>query len=499
MFLVSSVSGKRMFRGVVQEGHGQPTGMTTQAVIHGAGRVPAPVFRVPPLARETTWSLMCRTAARYGQEPGWILGHWQWKNHQPRHPGGRPRADAEVLLDQDGRAMLAGLCRVDEEVFERALPSWSHDEEQFTAQQQAGAASGLWRVGATVAGPVAFGCRLCTARRSGQAVSAVRYAEQWQRVCVRHRRWQLDADVDHGLENLDLRESPEVAQAQLRWAGAERRARRAGVEPAEVFGLARAVVCRWWEQALGWGEERIWPARLHRLAGGDAGPRFWWWHAVARDAVVFPEVVAVADALLDPGMEELAWADSGREQIRPRPVDGAFCRELGVRVGRPWLGPVVAVDYDGPLVAGWLGAVIRRRRGVGDPGGRDQNPWCVNRERQPVSTRAQLRRLAEREDGSISWRKAVPDTDRACLERLLDEAVQVLGDVHVHSGRPVAEASRNMLRFLAKGSELLDRALLEAAHAALEAGVPPQFVGNWGKIPADLIEVLARRGPVADD
>ncbi|MFJ7206697.1 DNA-binding protein [Streptomyces sp. NPDC098789] len=473
--------------------------MTTQAAIHEAGPVQAAVFRVPPLAGETTWSLICRIAARYGQEPGWLLGHWQWKNHQPRQPGGRPRADAEVLLDQDGRAMLAGLCRVDEEVFERSLPSWSHAEEQFTARQQAGAASGSWRIGAMVAGPVAFGCRLCTARRSGQAVSAVRYAEQWQRVCVRHRRWQLDADVDHGLENLDLRESPEVAQAQRRWAGVERRARRAGVEPAEVFGLARAVVCRWWEQALGWGEERIWPARLHRLAGGDAGPRFWWWHAVARDGVVFPEVVAVADALLDPGMEELAWGDSGRNQIRPRTADGAFCRELGVRVGRPWLGPVVAVDYDGPLVAGWLGAVIRRRRGVRDPAGWDQNPWWVSRERQPVSTGVQLRRPAEREDGTISWRKAVPDTDRARLERLLDEAVQVLGDVHVHSGRPVAEASRNMLRFLAKGSELLDRALLEAARAALEAGVPAQFVGEWGKIPADLVEELARRGLVADD
>jgi hypothetical protein len=342
---------------------------------------------------------------------------------------------------------------------------------------------------------VAFGCRLCTARRTGQAVGVVRYIERWQRVCGRHHRWQLDAGVDHGLENLDLRESPEVAQAQRRWAGVERRARRAGVEPAEVFGLARAVVCRWWEQALGWGEERIWPARLHRLAGGDAGPRFWWWHAVARDVVVFPEVVAVADALVDPAMEELAWADSGREQIRPRPADGAFCQELGVRVGRPWLGPVVAVDYDGPLVAGWLGAVIRGRRGVGDPDGRGQNPWWVSRERQPVSTGAQLRRMAEREDGTISWRKAVPDADRGRLERLLDEAVQVLGDVHVHDGRPVAEASRNMLRFLAKGSEILDRALLEAARAALEAGVPPQFVGEWGKIPFDLLEELARRRP----
>ncbi|MBT2472580.1 DNA-binding protein [Streptomyces sp. ISL-66] len=456
------------------------------------------MLRIAPVTSETTWSLICRVAGRYGQDPNWLLGHWHWKNDRPRHPDGTPRADAEALLDQAGRSVLVGLCGIDEEALGRALPAWQ-GTGQPAKQQTSGVPGALWRVAGTDMKPVAFGCRLCTARRTGQAVCVVRYAERWQRVCVRHHRWQLDADVDHGLENLDLRESPEVAQAQRRWARVERRARRAGVEPAEVFGLARAVVCRWWEQALGWGEERVWPARLHRLAGGDAGGRFWWWHAVARDAVVFPEVVAVADALLDPVMEELAWVDSGREQIRPRPVDGAFCRELGVRVGRPWLGPVVAVDYGGPLVAGWLGAVIRRRRGVGDLDGRGQNPWWVSRERQPASTGAQLRRLAEREDGTISWRKAVPDADRARLESLLDEAVQVLGDVHVHDGRPVAEASRNMLRFLAKGSELLDRALLEAAHAALEAGVPPQFVGEWGKIPADLIEELARRGPVADD
>ncbi|MFD9459095.1 DNA-binding protein [Streptomyces sp. NPDC059985] len=447
---------------------------------------------------ETTWSLICRIADRYGQDPSWLLRHWHWKNHRPRHPDGAPRADAEVLLDQSGRTVLADLSGVDEETLGRALPSWQGTAQP--AKQQTGWVPGaLWRVAGTAVKPVASGCRLCVARRTGQAVCVVRYAEPWQRVCARHHRWQLDADADHGMENLDLRESPEAAEAQRRWAGVERRARRAGVEPGEVFGLAQAVVCRWWEQALGWGEERIWPARLHQLAGGDAGPRFWWWHAVARDAVLFPEVVDVADVLLDPGMEELVWADSGREHIRPLSADGAFCRELGVRVGRPWLGPLVAVDYDGPLVAGWMRAVIRRRRGIGEPGGRGQNRWWVRREHQPASMGAQLRRLADRENGTIRWRKAVPEADRVRMQRLLDEALQVVGDANVHDGRSVAEASRILLRFLAKGSELLDRALLEAAGAALEAGVPPRFVGEWGSIPADVVEELARRRPAPQE
>ncbi|TJZ99280.1 hypothetical protein [Actinacidiphila oryziradicis] len=37
------------------------------------------------------------------------------------------------------------------------------------------------------------------------------------------------------------------------------------------------MACQWWEQALSWEQERRWPARLHQVAGGDAGPRFWWW------------------------------------------------------------------------------------------------------------------------------------------------------------------------------------------------------------------------------
>lgn len=62
-----------------------------------------------PLSGETTWSLMYRLAARYGQEPSCLLSHWRWKNHQPRHPGGALRADAEVLLSPVGQAVLARL------------------------------------------------------------------------------------------------------------------------------------------------------------------------------------------------------------------------------------------------------------------------------------------------------------------------------------------------------------------------------------------------------
>jgi len=130
--------------------------------------------------------------------------------------------------------------------------------------------------------------------------------------------------------------------------------------------LTHSNAARWWEQALYWEREKVWPQRLHQVAGGDAGGDLEWWRIVGRDAVVFPEVVAVADALLDPGMGELVWVDSSAGRPQVLSVDGLFCRRLGERVGRGWLGPLAAADHGGPLIA-WMGSVIRLRRWAGGP------------------------------------------------------------------------------------------------------------------------------------
>ncbi|MDQ1005581.1 hypothetical protein QFZ82_000065 [Streptomyces sp. V4I23] len=144
----------------------------------------------------------------------------------------------------------------------------------------------------------------------------MRYVPRWERVCVWHGRWLLDADADQPLEHLDVRGVPEVVAAQRRWPGVARRAVRAGVEPERAFALAHVVVARWWEQALYWEQEKVWPWRLHQLAGGSVGADLAWWRIVGRDAAILPEVVAVAQAMLDPAMAELAWRASGG--MRPR-------------------------------------------------------------------------------------------------------------------------------------------------------------------------------------
>ncbi|GAA2843114.1 hypothetical protein GCM10010441_78630 [Kitasatospora paracochleata] len=321
------------------------------------------VFRISPIAGETTFSLVSRVAARYGLDDAAVLTHWQLLSHQPRHEGGALRADAEVLPDAAGRRVLAGLCGVDEDVLGRALPAWGLDDKKLASQAAGSGPGAVWRVGGAAVGPVAFGCRWCAARRAGAPVRVMRYAQRWERVCTRHGRWLLDADADQALEFLDVRGLPEIVEAQRRWVRVARRAVRAGVGPGEVFAVAYAVVCRWWDLALEWPDERVWPARLHALAGGDASGDFWRWRAVARDAAVFPEVVEVARALLDPVMAELVWQDSGAGRPRALPADGAFCRQLGERVGRRWLGPLAAVDFGGPLIAWWSGDPPAPRRG----------------------------------------------------------------------------------------------------------------------------------------
>ncbi|MFF8610896.1 DNA-binding protein [Streptomyces sp. NPDC015346] len=448
------------------------------------------LLRTAPLQRETASSLICRIASRYGMEAAALRSCWHWRNHQPKHEGGACRADAEVLLNAAGRQLLAGLCGIEEDVLARALPSWARQDAKLPAEEDR-VPTAVWRIGGVVAGPVAFGCRLCTARRTGTAVRAVRYAPRWDRVCVRHGRWLLDADPDQPLEYLGVRHLPEVAAAQRRWAGVVRRAVRAGAEPERVFALAQAVVARWWEQAYGWERETIWPRRLHLVAGGDAGGDLEWWRIVGRDAVAFPEVVAVAEVLLDPGMAELVWVDSGAGRPRALPADGMFCRRLGERVGRPWLGPLAAADHGGPLIA-WMGGVIRRRRTAGGSPGWGDDPWWVRREHQPVTMAGQLRVLGKekRAPGSgTMWRAAVPAEQRAQISSLVDGAQEQLIQLRGAQAGSSADVAQHLLRILSHSAALIDKALQHTVVAAVNAGVPPQDVARWAKLPP---------GPLAD-
>ncbi|MBT2407693.1 MULTISPECIES: TniQ family protein [unclassified Streptomyces] len=444
---------------------------------------PVRVLRVAPLAQETVFSLLGRIAGGYAIDAGELRSWWQWRNQAPRTPGAAgPRPDAEILLNQAGRRVLAELCRTSPQNLAKALPAWDRAPEMFGTDDGDPQPLGQWRTGSTVHAPVAYACRSCTARRTGQPATAMRYRHGWQRVCPRHQRWALDAGDSHGLQHLALRHCPDIISAQHQWAAVARRAQHGGVDPGAVFVLARAVVCQWWEQALEWPKERIWPARLHQLAGGDTGRQFWWWRAVAREAATFPELVTVAGALLDPAMRGLVWADSGGERIRPIPPDGSFCRELGDRLGRSWLGEEAAANSSPSLLA-WMGAILREHRGVNASGwGRD--PWRVRREDQPVSVAAQLRKLAERADGTISWRASVPPGERTWIQHKLRETTDLLASLDLHDTGHLAATTRHLLDTINQSVRGLDQALVAIAGAAHTGGVPLDHLSAWTHIPA---------------
>ncbi len=451
-------------------------------------------LRVAPLPRETTASLISRIAGRYGMEAKVLRAGWKWRNYPPGHEGGGARADAEVLLNTAGRQLLASMCGVEEGMLARALPSWEEGDAKLRGET--GDPVGLWRTAGAVAGPVAFGCRLCTARRTGAAVRAVRYAPRWERVCVRHGRWLLDADANQPLEHLDLCGLPEVVAAQRRWVSVRRRAARAGAEPERVFALSRAVVARWWEQAFGWERETVWPRRLHLVAGGDAGGDLERWRVVGRDAVVFPEVVAVAEALLDPAMAELMWVDSGAGRPRALPMDGLFCRGLGKRVGRPWLGPLAAADHGGPLLA-WMGSVIRLRRGAGGPPGYDNDPWWLRQEHQAATMAGQLRVLGKEKKAPSSgtmWRAAVPAEQRRLITSTIDSAEEQLLQLRGVQTGPTAEVARRLLRGLGHSAGLIENAWKRTAVAAVNGGVPLEEVARWVDMPVEVLREMLTAG-----
>ena len=217
---------------------------------------------------------------------------------------------------------------------------------------------------------------------------------------------------------------------------------------------------------------------------------------MGRDAVIFPEVVAVAGTLLDPAMAELVWKDSGVGQPRTLPVDGMFCRRLGERVGRDWLGPLAATDYGGPLIA-WMGAVIRRRRGTSAPPAYGNDPWWVRQEHQPATMATQLRMLGKEKQtpgATRMWRPAVPTEQRALISRTVEDAEEQLLQLHRAQSGPVADVARRLLRNLAYSAGLIETAWRQTLAAAVTAAVAVEDITGWTGMPAGVVMGMLAAG-----
>ncbi|MFJ2568460.1 hypothetical protein ACIO02_37045 [Streptomyces sp. NPDC087568] len=152
----------------------------------------------------------------------------------------------------------------------------------------------------------------------------------------------------------------ELVRAQRRWERVERTGQAAGTEAGEVFELARAVVCEWWERKEFWEREAEWGPRLEQVV---AATRWWrghpaaWgveqWRLLARDVVAFPEVVAVAEALVDPRMQKLTAGNGPGALVRAGGGGARLAGALGRRLGREWL---VELDGQSRRAIGVLGS-----------------------------------------------------------------------------------------------------------------------------------------------
>ncbi|MHC3475545.1 Helicase associated domain protein [Streptomyces sp. 7R007] len=352
-------------------------------------------MRVVPAAGETTWSFLHRVAAAYRLQVTDLAEWWRWTSPLRLKDRGRP--DGEVLLDSVAQGQLAGWCRVPEAHLARALPSWQAGPDALDGQDDRGVGRARWRVGPLPWGPVAFGCRACAARRGAHGRPVWVYRPAWRRWCAAHGRWLLTVGEGHPLEFAEVTAmTAELGRAQRRWGRVEAAAQAAGVRPREVFALARAVVCGWWQREEFWAREKAWGPRLEQVAAATARtaghPQGWGdeqWRLLVREMVVFPELVLVAQALLDPRLQALA-AGLVRGGGRSRVVAA-----LGERLGRNWLSETDVQAGSGAL-ASWAQAVIRRRRTAAEPRSRQgrYGMWWVPMAHRPVELGPGLRQPA---------------------------------------------------------------------------------------------------------
>lgn len=334
---------------------------------------PGPV-RLAPLQGETNLSYLDRLADRYRLGvrdliPALLqVGGGLFKGY---------RTDGEVYLNAEARARITAFSRVPEKILKRALPAWTAQEP--LSPDGAGAA-GRFRFGAVVP-DAGEGCRQCTAARTGRTKPARLYLQPHTRICPRHGRWMLGTHWIDGApadtEQIDLTGLPEIVTAH-RWHLQLLRHR---PDASEAFEVAHAVVVSWWAQQ--WPEEEQWPQRARQSAPAGADPG--WWRLLTRDAVTYPETVALASVLTDERTGQRLLADTGGHLPHTLTYAPGLVAELARATERPWLSDRLASTSAGPLLV-WVQQCVRAGTGsaVAGPG------WTLHMAHRPRTIAREL-------------------------------------------------------------------------------------------------------------
>jgi hypothetical protein len=110
------------------------------------------------------------------------------------------------------------------------------------------------------------------------------------------------------------------------------------------------------------------------------------------------------------------------------------------------------------------------------------------RDHQPVSVTAQLRTLAQRADGTITWRACLPRPERAWINDKVREATELLATLDLHDTAPLATATRHLLDTLSQSIDTLDHAVIAIASAAQSAGVPLGHLATWTHTAVEVLQ-----------
>ncbi|MFH9405211.1 helicase associated domain-containing protein [Streptomyces sp. NPDC017638] len=195
------------------------------------------------------------------------------------------------------------------------------------------------------------------------------------------------------------------------WVQAQKEHRkllRRGAAAVGAFEVAQAVTASWWQRI--WAREQLWPARLRAL--WESRVEWETWQVVAREAVTYPETVALAALLADGAFRRRVVAEA-RGDVPFLLADLPSLPEAVARcLRRPWLAEELAAQTSGPLFT-WAHQCVRAHRGRQTA---ERDIWAVasaHRPRPVADELAEAARPAGRGAGAKRRRGHSRQADKA--------------------------------------------------------------------------------------
>lgn len=242
-------------------------------------------LRVAPMQWETTASYIQRLARRHHLTTAQFLSALAVPRPVAHKECSRPHGPyrtIELYLNAAARHRIAEFSGIPEEHLAHALPAWSAYRDRSPA------ASPKARLRLSTMHAVT-GCPRCTLTRTGSSRPVAQYLPDTHLVCRRHHTWMLGHHTLSGdpfpAEHADLTRAPEILAAHR----AHIRLRSRWKEAADHSLTHAMTLTEHWRRTAP-ADERIWPARTRRIST----TRTRLWYALARQAITYPETIALA-------------------------------------------------------------------------------------------------------------------------------------------------------------------------------------------------------------